>query len=68
MNETEELAEARRVLAWVYHRSRAGLFSFKRAQRDAALADINGWTDRFADYWRPTHAKDPNAQWFGEKP
>lgn len=68
MTDSEQLAEARRVLAWVYHRSRTGLFSFKRSARDAALADINGWTDQFAEYWRPSLSKDPNAEWFGEKP
>lgn len=68
MSDAEQLAEARRVLAWVYHRSRTGLFSRRRSARDAALSDINGWTDCFADYWRPVHSKDPNAEWYGENP
>jgi hypothetical protein len=68
MTEAEQLAEARRRLAWVYHRSRNGLFSHKRSERDAALSDINGWTADFDKYWTPSQAADPNSQWFGERP
>jgi hypothetical protein len=68
MTEAEQLAEARQRLAWVYHRSRNGLFSRKRSERDAALADINGWTSDYDMHWKPSESADPNSQWFGERP
>ena len=65
-----ELDEARRLLAWVYHRSRHGCFSFRRSQRDAALSDVNYWTEKFAGYWRPTEVKtySRDRTWCGEQP
>ena len=36
------------VLKWVFQRSRQGCFSRKRSERDAALADINRYTEKFS--------------------
>lgn len=55
------------LLAWVYHRTRTGLFSMKRSQRDAALADVNAATQGYAGKWKPSEP-DPNKTWCGEKP
>lgn len=69
-DQSDELAEARRLLAWVYHRSRHGCFSFRRSQRDAALSDISYWTSRFGGYWKPTEARTyaRDRIWCGESP
>lgn len=68
MSEHEELQEARRVLAFVYHRSKFGLFSFKRSQRDKALSDVNYWTEKYGVYWQPPLPPDRNRIWTGEQP
>lgn len=63
-----ELEEARRVLAFVYHRSRFGLFSFKRSQRDKALSDVNYWTEKYGQYWQPPLPPSRDRLWCGERP
>lgn len=69
MTLTDELAEARRILGWVHHRTRNGCFSRKRSERDAALSDVNFWTQKYAQCWQSGRGQiDPNAQWFGETP
>jgi hypothetical protein len=40
--------DLRAVLKWVFQRSREGCFSRKRSERDAALADINRYTEKFS--------------------
>lgn len=55
------------LLAWVYHRTRTGLFSPKRSERDQALADVNYWTQKHAGTWTPSE-RDPNKIWCGEMP
>lgn len=40
--------DPRAVLRWIFQRSRQGCFSRKRSERDAALADINRYTEKFA--------------------
>lgn len=61
--------EAQRILGWIYHRSRNGLFSMKRSERDAALSDINHEVGKFAQCWDGQAAKaDPNHEWMGERP
>lgn len=61
-------APGRSLLAWVYHRTRNGLFSRKRAVRDQALADVNRATQSYAGAWTPKNASDPNQTWTGEQP
>lgn len=56
------------VLAWVYHRTRNGLFSRNRDVRDNALADVNKATQQYAKHWTPANASDPNQPWTGEQP
>lgn len=56
------------LLAWVYHRTRNGLFSRQRSVRDQALADVNHATQKYAGTWTPQNARDPNQIWIGEKP
>ena len=56
------------VLAWVYHRTRNGLFSRSRSVRDNALAEVNKVTQRYGSAWVPENAKDPNQPWSGERP
>jgi len=69
MTEAEQLKEARELLAWVFYRSRHGCSSFKRSERDAALSDINYWTERFRDYWQPSvTAISRDRIWCGEHP
>lgn len=68
MTTEEELDEARRVLAFVFHRSKFGLFSFRRAQRDAALSDVNYWTEKYSRFWRPPLPPDRHRVWCGERP
>ncbi len=59
---------AERLLGWIHHRSRSGLFQ-GRAARDAALADINHATQKYAACWDGQAAKrDPNHEWMGEQP
>jgi hypothetical protein len=68
-NITEELEELQRLLGWVNARTRAGCFSHKRSERDAALADVNAATQAYEQYW--TSSKNPTGNgrvWFGEKP
>lgn len=61
-------AELKRLLGWIYHRSRVGLFQ-GRAARDAALSDINHATQKFGQYWDGQATKrDPNHEWMGEQP
>jgi hypothetical protein len=60
MTETE-------LLAWVYHRTRNGLFSFKRSERDKALSDVNFATQQYVGAWTPIE-RDPNKIWMGEQP
>lgn len=55
------------LLAWVYHRTRTGLFSFRRSERDKALSDVNYWTQKYAGAWTPSE-RDPNRIWCGESP
>lgn len=59
--------ELRRVLAWVYHRTRTGLFSQKRSERDKALSDVNAATQQYDAAWTPSE-RDPNKIWCGEQP
>jgi hypothetical protein len=62
-------SEANRLLGWIYHRSRNGLFSMKRSERDQALADINHLCGKFQACWDGQAAKsNPNHQWTGEQP
>jgi len=68
MSDATELAEARRVLAFVFHRSKFGLFSFRRSQRDQALSDVNYWTEKYGVYWQPPLPPDRNRIWCGERP
>jgi hypothetical protein len=56
------------LLAWIYHRTRNGLFSHKRGERDQALADVNHATQNYSGVWVPQNARDPNQIWMGEKP
>lgn len=63
-----ELEEARRVLAFVYHRSKFGLFSNKRSLRDAALADVNYWTEQFRRFYTPPLPPSRDCTWCGESP
>lgn len=55
------------LLAWIYHRTRTGLFSFKRSERDKALSDVNAATQEYSGTWTPSE-RDPNKIWCGEKP
>lgn len=65
MSETE----LQRLLGWIYHRSRNGLFSMRRSERDKALSDINHQCGKFHACWDGAAAKsDPNHEWMGEKP
>lgn len=68
VSEQDELNEARRVLAFVFHRSKFGLFSFKRSQRDKALCDVNYWTEKYSSFWKPALPPSRNRVWFGESP
>lgn len=68
MTTEEELQEARRVLAFVYHRSKFGLFSFRRRVRDAALSDVNYWTEKFGVFWQPPLPPTRDRVWNGERP
>lgn len=69
MSTLEQQCELQRILGWIYHRSRNGLFSMKRSARDAALSDINHEVGRFARFWDGKTAKaDPNHVWLGERP
>jgi hypothetical protein len=70
LSKEQEVAELRRLLGWVYHRSRHGCFSFKRSQRDGALSDINYWTADFAQHWQPPggRAAARDRIWCGESP
>lgn len=64
-----ETQEAQRILGWIYHRSRNGLFSMKRSERDAALSDINHAVQKFGACWNGQAVKaDPNHVWMGEAP
>jgi hypothetical protein len=57
------------LLGWIYHRSKNGLFSFRRSQRDAALSDINHAVQNFGHFWNGDASKrDPNHEWMGEQP
>lgn len=67
MTAAEELVETKRVLAWIYHRTRTGLFSLRRSQRDAALSDVNAATQKYDAAWTPSQ-RDPNKIWCGEQP
>lgn len=61
-------ADHSRLLGWVFHRSRNGLFG-GRADRDSALSDINHAVSGFGPCWRGVAAqRDPNQQWSGEEP
>lgn len=65
----QELAEARRLLAWVFFRTRHGCSSFKRSERDAALSNVNYWTEKYRGYWQPsTTAISRDRIWCGERP
>jgi hypothetical protein len=69
MTEAQQLDEARRLLAWVYHRSRQGCFSFRRSVRDAALSDVNYWTEKYSQYWKPgSFSYSRERIWCGEYP
>lgn len=61
--------DAQRLLGWIYHRTRAACFSRKRSERDAALSDVNHFTQRFGHCWTGEAAsRDPNHAWMGEHP
>lgn len=61
--------EEKRLLGWIYHRSRNGLFSFRRSERDKALSDINHQCSKYHACWDGQAAKaDPNHEWMGERP
>lgn len=64
-----ELDEARRLLAWVFFRTRHGCSSFKRSERDKALSDVNYCTEKYRDYWKPSDTQiSRDKLWCGEKP
>lgn len=60
-------AELKRLLGWVYQRSRIGCFSKIRSERDQALADINFHLSKFRDDYVPV-TKDPRSTWCGDSP
>lgn len=64
----DPLQEARRVLAFVFHRTNTALFSNRRAERDAALADVNYWTEQFRRFWKPPLPPARDRIWTGERP
>lgn len=69
MSEKQQLDDARRVLAWVYDRSRRGLNSFKRSERDRALSDLNHATQPWHEYLNPEPMpRQKDHDWFGEQP
>jgi len=69
MTEAEELIYLRRLAGWVFYRSRNGLFSFKRSERDASLSDVNYWTEKYRDYWDGVPAPIQSGRvWCGEHP
>lgn len=69
MTESEELAHLRRLAGWVFYRSRAGLFSAKRSERDAALSDVNYWTEKYRDFWNGEPGPIQSGRiWCGERP
>jgi hypothetical protein len=69
MTEAEELAMAKRILGWVFWRSRHGVSSFKRSERDAALSDINYWTEKYCNEYKTTEPKlNARGLWCGDRP
>lgn len=68
-NITEELEELQRLLGWVNARTRAGCFSRKRSERDAALSDVNAATQPFQRYWKSElNVQESGRVWYGESP
>lgn len=69
MKPSQNSSSTDELLAWVYHRTRAGLFSFKRSERDKTLSDVNFWTQKYSHHWKPSECnRNPNSIWFGEMP
>lgn len=66
--ENVELEEARRVLAFVFHRSNAAMFSAKRSERDGALSDVNYWTEKYRRFWKPPLPPARDRIWCGQRP
>lgn len=68
MTEAEQLEEARRLLGFVYHRSRSALFAIGTRGFGNALSDINNFTSKYAKCWSSSRPQDSLRQWFGETP
>ncbi len=56
----QEPVTAERLLGWIYHRSRSGLFQ-GRAARDAALSDINHATQKYGGDVTHVCTRTPSA-------
>jgi hypothetical protein len=66
---SSDVDELRRLLGWVFARSRYGCFTAKRSERDAALSDINYWTEPYSDFWKsPSNEARDGRVWGGESP
>jgi hypothetical protein len=64
-----EVEELRRLLGWVYHRTRFGCFSLKRSERDKALSDVNFHTSHYGSHWSsPSNPTQSGRIWSGESP
>lgn len=69
MQPAGDVESLRRLLGWVFHRSRSGCFSRSRGERDRALSDVNAWTEPYAQYWRsPSNPEQDGRRWGGESP
>jgi hypothetical protein len=66
----QELEFLRRLLGWVFERTRHGCSSFKRSERDAALSDVNYWTEEYRTHYTGGRIMPISRDrvWCGETP
>ncbi len=68
VTDAEEVVQLKRLLGWVFYRSRHGMFH-AGSKRDAALADVNYWTEPYDKFYTsPMNPTRNGRVYYGETP